>query len=151
MVCSYYKSPGRIYCQPEGRRFLSKGWVGCLSNLCPSSSAGRESITKSALLSKVGAPRPPSLSSFQLYRNKGPSCFPSPPTWLPVPPVSAVELHLLLALMPQERPASCSPDGTALSLVVVHCSATQLCPTLCDPLDCSTPGLPVLHYLLEFA
>ena len=25
----------------------------------------------------------------------------------------------------------------------------QLCPTLCYHLDCSTPGSPVLHYLLE--
>ena len=24
-------------------------------------------------------------------------------------------------------------------------------PTRCDPMDCSTPGFPVLHYLLEFA
>ena len=29
-------------------------------------------------------------------------------------------------------------------------SVTQLCPTLCDPMDCSTPGLPVHHKLLEF-
>ena len=27
----------------------------------------------------------------------------------------------------------------------------QLRPTLCDPLDDSRPGSPVLHYLLEFA
>ena len=27
----------------------------------------------------------------------------------------------------------------------------QLCLTLCDPMDCSTPGSPVLHYLPEFA
>ena len=26
-------------------------------------------------------------------------------------------------------------------------SVVQLCPTLCDPLDCSTPGLPVHHQL----
>ena len=26
---------------------------------------------------------------------------------------------------------------------------TQSCPTLCDPMDCSTPGLPVHHQLLE--
>jgi len=26
-------------------------------------------------------------------------------------------------------------------------SVAQLCPTLCDPMDCSTPGLPV-HYQL---
>ena len=31
------------------------------------------------------------------------------------------------------------------------CSATKLCPTLCDPVDCSTSGFPVLHYLPEFA
>ena len=30
-------------------------------------------------------------------------------------------------------------------------SVTLLCPTLCDPMDCSTPGLPVYHHLPEFA
>ena len=30
------------------------------------------------------------------------------------------------------------------------CSVTQLRLTLCDPMDCSTPGFPVLYYLLEF-
>ena len=30
-------------------------------------------------------------------------------------------------------------------------SVSQLCPTLCDPMDCSTPGLPVYHQLLELA
>ena len=29
-------------------------------------------------------------------------------------------------------------------------SVTQLCLTLCGPMDCSTPGLPVHHQLLEF-
>ena len=28
---------------------------------------------------------------------------------------------------------------------------SQSCLTLCDPMDCSTPGFPVLHYLLECA
>ena len=28
-------------------------------------------------------------------------------------------------------------------------SVTQSCPTLCDPTDCSTPGLPLHHQLLE--
>ena len=31
------------------------------------------------------------------------------------------------------------------------CAVSQLCLTLCDPMDCSTPGLPVPHHLLEFA
>ena len=29
-------------------------------------------------------------------------------------------------------------------------SVNQSCPTLCDPMNCSTPGLPVHHHLLEF-
>ena len=32
----------------------------------------------------------------------------------------------------------------------VFCSVAQSCPTLCDPRDCSTPGLPVHHQLPEF-
>ena len=30
-------------------------------------------------------------------------------------------------------------------------SVTQSCPTLCNPMDCSMPGLPVHHQLPEFA
>ena len=30
-----------------------------------------------------------------------------------------------------------------------YSSVTQSCPILCDPIDCSTPGLPVHHQLLE--
>ena len=32
-----------------------------------------------------------------------------------------------------------------------HCSVAQSCLTLCDPMDCSTSGFPILHHLLEFA
>ena len=31
------------------------------------------------------------------------------------------------------------------------CSVTQSCPNLCDPMDCSTPGLPVPHHFPKFA
>ena len=34
---------------------------------------------------------------------------------------------------------------------MVCCLVTKSCPTLCDPMDCITPGSPVLHYLPEFA
>ena len=30
-------------------------------------------------------------------------------------------------------------------------SVAQSCPTLCDPMNCSTPGLPVHHQLPEFS
>ena len=35
--------------------------------------------------------------------------------------------------------------------ICCFCSVTELCPILCDPIDCSTPGFPVLQYLPEFA
>ena len=39
-----------------------------------------------------------------------------------------------------------SNQGAFFSLV----QFIQSCPTLCDPMDYSTPGLPVYHQLLEF-
>ena len=35
-------------------------------------------------------------------------------------------------------------------LIVQFSSVAQSCPTLCDPMNCSTPGLSVHHQLLEF-
>ena len=36
--------------------------------------------------------------------------------------------------------------------ILICCySVIQLCPTVCIPMDCSTPGFPVLHCLPEFA
>ena len=34
-------------------------------------------------------------------------------------------------------------------LVSTSCSVTKSCLTLCDPMDCSTPGFPVHHQLPE--
>ena len=39
---------------------------------------------------------------------------------------------------------------TASPSSVQFSSVTQWCPTLCDPMNCSTPGLPVHHQLPEF-
>ena len=40
-----------------------------------------------------------------------------------------------------------------LTLILYHSvqfsSVTESCSTLCDPMDCSTPGSPVLHHLPE--
>ena len=33
----------------------------------------------------------------------------------------------------------------------LYCSVAKPCPTLCDRVDCSTPGFPVLHYLPKLA
>ena len=40
-------------------------------------------------------------------------------------------------------------NGGTLSSVQFS-SVPQSCPTLCDPMDCSRPDLPVNHQLLEF-
>ena len=37
------------------------------------------------------------------------------------------------------------------NFIIICCSVAQLCLTLWDPKDCSTPGFPVLHHLAEFA
>ena len=37
-----------------------------------------------------------------------------------------------------------------MKLSIQFSSVAQSCPTFCDPMDCSTPGLPVHHQLLEF-
>ena len=50
---------------------------------------------------------------------------------------AAESLHILLLL-----PVVCLP--------LFFSSVAQLCPTLCNPMDCRTPGLPVHHKLPEF-
>ena len=40
-------------------------------------------------------------------------------------------------------------DHTVLGYIQFS-SVAQSCPTLCDPMNCSTPGLPVHHQLPEF-
>ena len=41
-----------------------------------------------------------------------------------------------------------SPTFVSLSSIQFS-SVTQLCPALCNPMDCSMPGFPVHHQLLE--
>ena len=77
---------------------------------------------------------------------------------LPCAPVPSQPSVALAVLMPPE-------NGRRWRFLIIHsllislllraklllCSVTESCPTLCHPTDCSTPGFPVLHYLLEFA
>ena len=46
--------------------------------------------------------------------------------------------------------SSSNPEARIFMLSVQFSSVTQSCPTLCDPMNCSTPGLPVHHQLPEF-
>ena len=42
-------------------------------------------------------------------------------------------------------------NKTGKSTVIQFSSVAQSCPTLCNPMDCSTPGFPVQHQLLKLA
>ena len=44
----------------------------------------------------------------------------------------------------------CATWEACLRVSVQFSSVAQSCPTLCDPMNRSTPGLPVHHQLLEF-
>ena len=39
----------------------------------------------------------------------------------------------------------------SLTIPCCYCSVVKSCLTLCDPLNCSRPGFPLLHCVLEFA
>ena len=64
----------------------------------------------------------------------------------------------LLSLWPSENKWSnwslysliCPISFQSIFVSVQFSSVSQSCPTLCDPMNRSTPGLPVHHQLLEF-
>ena len=51
----------------------------------------------------------------------------------------------------KDREAQCAAvHGVTRNESDICCSVAKLCPTLCDPMDCSTTGFPLLHCFLEF-
>ena len=61
--------------------------------------------------------------------------------------------HLPSVWMPQMYLLNIFRDGKPMVKMISvedqFSSVTQSCPTLCDPMNCSMPGLPVHHQLLE--
>ena len=68
-------------------------------------------------------------------------------------PISRSPCSLCLGLCGVWQGWKCPGPGASSWLLrtCCHCSAGKSCPTLCHPMNCSTPGFPVLHSLLEFA
>ena len=60
-------------------------------------------------------------------------------------------LHLLYAHLSWSTYISHTHYFTITRLPGGCFSVAKLCLTLCDPINCSTPGFPVLRYLQEFA
>ena len=79
------------------------------------------------------------------------------PSSCPRSPVSRILLCLPLLRWANQSPETpnsflgpkASPQQPVFSRAVQLTSVAQSCPTFCSPLDCSTPGLPVYHQLLE--
>ena len=63
---------------------------------------------------------------------------------LPDPGIKLGSLALQACSLPTELSIRVMFSSVQFSLVA------QSCPTLCDPMNCSTPGLPVHHQLPEF-
>jgi len=63
-------------------------------------------------------------------------------------------VHLLVLMEPSAGQVIVgphdSPTSEGLISSIQFSSVAQSCPTLCDPMNHSTPGLPVHHQLLEF-
>ena len=73
-----------------------------------------------------------------------------PPGDLPDPGIKAVSPStpaLQVDSLPLSHEGSPAMEYSVSS--VQFSSVTQSCPTLCDPMNCSTPGLPVHYQLLE--
>ena len=75
----------------------------------------------------------------------------NPTTWVPweIQVSNNTVNHWLLRQSHQER-ACIYPAVSTQVTSVQFSSLAQLCPTLCNPINCSMPGLPVHHQLPEF-
>ena len=62
-----------------------------------------------------------------------------------------IEIYFLKVLEAGNSQSRCWQIWFLPRLLSLACSSiAQSCPTLCDPMNHSTPGLPVHHQLLEF-
>ena len=69
--------------------------------------------------------------------------------------VILADIFLSLLWMELSRPGPftwiSSNDRSRFAAGCCYCTVSQSCLTLCDPMDCSTPGFPVYHHLPELA
>ena len=71
--------------------------------------------------------------------------------WLSTPVFLAGEFHVERSLVSYSSWGHKELDRTERTASVQFSSVAQSCPTLCDPMNHSIPGLPVHHHLPEFS
>ena len=67
---------------------------------------------------------------------------------------SLLKFMSIVSMMPSNHLILCCPLlllPSPLDHSLQFSLVTQSCPTLCDPMDCSKPGFPVHHQLLDLA
>ena len=86
-----------------------------------------------------------------LWPERGASHAPSPGSrGLLLISVQAALCHLLPAPTVMDRGSYRKEIVTTVARLC-RCSVAKSCPTLCSPMDCSTPGFPVLRHLPKFS
>ena len=73
------------------------------------------------------------------------------PGFLEVPSLHCFRNRVLGLLLSRMHSPDSAVDFKAESFHDQFSSVAQSCPTLCDSMNCSTPGFPVLYQLLELA
>ena len=61
-----------------------------------------------------------------------------------------MNIYKLALTLDNQRGSGINSEQNEITLACC-CLVTQSCLTLCDSMDCSTPGLPVPHHLPKFA
>ena len=120
------------------RPYCIKDSLACFSSTAGYTRGGKQTPLSSGALSKIIIPRLLLFKPFVATRDS------SSANLAQEGPASWTELIQIKWLAEDLAPPSC----LALSSVQFS-SVTQSCLTLCDPTDCSTPGLPVHHQLPE--
>ena len=69
-------------------------------------------------------------------------------SWLPRPPPGDLPNPWIEPRFPSLQAHSLPSEHREAQLIPLS-SVAQSCLTLCDPMDCSTPGFPIHHQLLE--
>ena len=65
--------------------------------------------------------------------------------------IQLCSFHMLARLCSKSFKLGFSSMWTEIFHMYQFRSVTQSCPTFCDPMDCCTPGFPILHQLVELA